>query len=407
MGGDDDERHRAPRAVADRFAVPVLPQQGVRRARAAHAADRRPPGAVGGAARGSAQRPARALRRPLCRLDDRVRAHASRVPAAARRAVEHAAGRAAQPAAQAAAGAAARPRTTAAARRRRAPRRGRAQPQQGPHEPLRALRRRRPPLDRRRVPRRRARLPRGARTAPRRRPPPGKERLSMWIVRLALRRPYTFVVMALLIVILGTLSVLGMPTDVFPNINIPVISVVYNYAGMPAEDMETRVLTQFERFVITTVNDIDHIDSQALTGVGVVKIFFQKTAKIEEAMSEVVATAQTGLRQMPPGTQPPLIIRYSASSVPILQLSISSDTLPEQQLFDITINQLRTQLITIPGVMIPYPYGGRQRQIMVDLDPDRLHAWGISAQEVSNAIGAQNLILPAGTAKIGEQEYPV
>src|SRR5580765_1440807 len=229
----------------------------------------------------------------------------------------------------------------------------------------------------------------------------------MWIVRLALRRPYTFVVMALLILILGTLSVLGMPTDVFPNINIPVISVVYNYAGMPAEDMETRILTQFERFVITTVNDIDHIESQALTGVGVVKIFFQKGAKIEEATSEVVATAQTGLRQMPPGTQPPLIIRYSASSVPILQLSISSDTIPEQQLFDITINQLRTQLITIPGVMIPYPYGGKQRQIMVDLDPDRLHAWGISAQEVSNAIGAQNLILPAGTAKIGEQEYPV
>ncbi|HLQ37811.1 MAG TPA: efflux RND transporter permease subunit, partial [Planctomycetota bacterium] len=213
--------------------------------------------------------------------------------------------------------------------------------------------------------------------------------------------------MALLIVILGVVSIVNMATDVFPSINIPVISVVYNYAGMSAEDMETRIVTQFERFVVTTVNDIEHIESQALNGIGVVKIFFQKNAKIEEAMAEVVATAQTGLRQMPPGAQPPLIIRFNASSVPILQLSISSDSLPEQQLFDITINQLRNQLITIPGVMIPYPYGGRQRQLMVDLDPEKLRAWGISAQDVANAISAQNLILPAGTAKIGTQEYPV
>jgi multidrug efflux pump subunit AcrB len=229
----------------------------------------------------------------------------------------------------------------------------------------------------------------------------------MWIVRLALRRPYTFVVTALLIVILGVVSIAAMPTDVFPGINIPVISIVYNYSGMSAEDMETRVLTQFERFVVTTVNDIEHTESQALSGIGVVKIFFQRNAKVEEAMAEVVATAQAGLRQMPPGVQPPLIIRYSASSVPILQLSISSETLPEQQLFDITINQLRPQLITIPGVMIPYPYGGRQRQVMVDLEPEKLQAWGIAAQDVSNAINAQNLILPAGTAKIGTQDYPV
>ena len=229
----------------------------------------------------------------------------------------------------------------------------------------------------------------------------------MWIVLLALRRPYTFVVASMLVLILGIVSIFRMPTDVFPAINIPVISVVYNYAGMSPDDMETRIISQFERFVVTTVNDIDHIDSQSLNGIGVVKIYFQKGAKVEEATAEVVATAQAGLRQMPPGTQPPLIIRYSASSVPILQLSINSDTIPEQQLFDITINQLRTQLITIPGVMIPYPYGGRQRQIMVDLDPEKLYAWGISPSDVSTAIGEQNLVLPVGTTKIQSQEYPV
>jgi multidrug efflux pump subunit AcrB len=229
----------------------------------------------------------------------------------------------------------------------------------------------------------------------------------MWIVRLALRRPYTFVVASMLVVILGVLSIVRMPTDVFPNINIPIVSVVYNYSGMSPDDMETRILTQFERFVVTTVNDIEHIESQALSGVGVIKLYFQPGAKIEEAVSAVVATAQTGLRQMPPGTQPPLVLKYSASSVPIVQLSISSDTLPEQQLFDITVNQLRTQLITIPGIAIPWPYGGRQRQIMVDLDPERLKAWNVSPQDVSAAIGEQNLILPAGNAKIGEQEYPI
>ena len=229
----------------------------------------------------------------------------------------------------------------------------------------------------------------------------------MWIVRLALRRPYTFVVFAMLVVIMGVLSILRMPTDVFPEINIPVLSVIYNFAGMPADEMESRIVTQFERFAVTIVKDVEHIESQSLTGVGVVKIYFQPGANIEEAMASVVATAQTGLRLMPPGTQPPIILRYSASSVPILQLSIHSETIPEQQLFDITINQLRTQLITIPGVLIPYPYGGRQRQVMVDLDPENLYAWGISAQEVSTAIGDQNLILPAGTAKIGDIEYPV
>lgn len=229
----------------------------------------------------------------------------------------------------------------------------------------------------------------------------------MWIVRLALRRPYTFVVMSLLIVIMGVVSIARMPTDVFPNINIPVISVIYNYAGMSPDDMENRIITQFERFVVTTVNDIDRIESQSLNGVGVIKLFFQRGAKVEEAIAQTVATAQTAVRFMPTGAQPPLIIRYSATSVPILQLAISSDTIPEQQLFDITINQLRTQLITVPGVMIPWPYGGKQRQIMVDLDPEKCSAWGISPQDISAALGNQNLILPAGSAKIGEQEYPV
>jgi multidrug efflux pump subunit AcrB len=229
----------------------------------------------------------------------------------------------------------------------------------------------------------------------------------MWIVRLALRRPYTFVVASLLVAILGIVTIKRMPTDIFPEIDIPVISVIFNYSGMSADDMEKRIVTNFERFLTTTVNDIDHIESQSLSGVAVIKVFFQPGAKIEAATAQITAVSQTAIRIMPPGTQPPLVIRYSASSVPILQLSIHSDTIPEQQLFDYTVQQLRTKLITIPGVQIPYPYGGKQRQVMVDLDPEKLYAWGISPQDVSGAINAQNLILPAGTAKIGKQEYAV
>src|SRR5881394_3360429 len=230
----------------------------------------------------------------------------------------------------------------------------------------------------------------------------------MWIVRLALRRPYTFVVAAMLVAILGIYVIFfSMPTDIFPNIDIPVISVAFNYEGMPAEEMEKRVVGQFERILTTTVSDIEHTESQSLTGRGIIKIYFQKNAKIEEATAQVTAIAQTSTRQMPPGMQPPLIIRYSASDVPILQLSLGSETLPEQSLFDLTINSLRKNLVTVPGVEIPYPYGGKQRQIMVDLDPDKMFAYGISAAEVSDAVNAQNLILPAGTAKIGQQEYPV
>jgi multidrug efflux pump subunit AcrB len=229
----------------------------------------------------------------------------------------------------------------------------------------------------------------------------------MWIVRLALRRPYTFVVAAMLVVLLGIVMILQMPTDIFPVVDIPVISVAFNYTGMSADDMDKHIVGQFERILTTTVNDIEHIESQSLYGIGVIKIYFQKNAKIENANAQVTAVAQTAIRQMPQGTQPPLIIEYNASNVPILQLSLSSDTLPEQRMFDLAINTMRPQLITVPGVQIPYPYGGKQRNIMVDLDPEKLYAYGISPSDVSSAINAQNLILPAGTAKIGKQEYQV
>jgi len=229
----------------------------------------------------------------------------------------------------------------------------------------------------------------------------------MWIVFLALRRPYTFVVASMLAVILGIVMIARMTTDIFPEINIPVVSVIFNYPGMPATDMEKRVSSQFERFLTTTVNDIEHVESQSLTGIAVIKVYFQPGAKIESAIAQVSAVSQTAIRSMPPGMQPPLVIQYNASSVPVLQLAISSDTLPEQQLFDQTVNFLRPQLVTIPGVQIPYPYGGRQRQVMVDIDPEKLHAFGLSAADVSNAVSVQNLILPGGPAKIGKQEYQV
>ncbi len=229
----------------------------------------------------------------------------------------------------------------------------------------------------------------------------------MWIVRLALRRPYTFVVCAILVMILGIYQILNMPTDIFPVINIPVISVAFQYTGMPADEMENRIAGNFERILTTTVNDIEHIESNSLNGIGIIKIFFQKNANIDVSLAQVTAVAQTAIRQMPTGTQPPLIIRYSASDVPVLQLSIGSKTLPEQSLFDLTINSLRKDLITVPGVEIPYPYGGKQRQVMVDIDPEKLFAYGISAADVSAAVNAQSIVVPAGTAKIGKQEYPI
>ena len=229
----------------------------------------------------------------------------------------------------------------------------------------------------------------------------------MWIVRLALRRPYTFIVMSMLIVFLGVFSILRMPTDIFPDIDIPVISVIFNYGGLPPEEMERRVVGNFERFVTTTVNDIEHTESQSLTGIAVLKIYFQPGAKIEAAVAQVTAVAQTAVRTMPPGMTPPLIIRYSASNVPILQAALESDSLSEQQLFDYCVNFIRSDLTTVPGTQIPFPYGGKQRQIMVDIDPARLFAWGLSPSDVNTAIGQQNVILPSGTAKMGETEYPV
>src|ERR1700733_9973539 len=229
----------------------------------------------------------------------------------------------------------------------------------------------------------------------------------MWIVRLALRRPYTFVVVAMLVLILGVFTIFTTPTDIFPNIDIPVISVVFNYPGMSAEDMEKHIINNFERTLTTTVNDVEHTESQSLYGIATVKVFFQPNAKIEIAIAQVTAICQSAIRAMPPGLTPPLVIQYNASNVPILQLSFSSDTLAEQGMFDQAINIVRPRLITVPGVQIPFPYGGKQRQVMVDLDPERLFAWGISPTDVSAVVGAQNLVLPAGTTKIGNQEYPV
>src|SRR5579859_538913 len=229
----------------------------------------------------------------------------------------------------------------------------------------------------------------------------------MWIVRLALRRTYTFVVMALLIAVLGAVSIYRMSTDIFPNIDIPVVSVVWQYTGMPADEIETRIIYINERVLTASVNDIEHIESQSLDGVGVIRIYFQPGAKIAEAEAQVTATCQTLLKIMPPGITPPYIVRYSATSVPIVQIAVSSDTLTEQQIFDYTANFVIQRLGTVQGARIPQPYGGMQRQVMVDLDPDQLYGRGLSPQDVATAIANQNLIVPAGTAKVGDTEYTV
>src|SRR5437868_2941320 len=229
----------------------------------------------------------------------------------------------------------------------------------------------------------------------------------MWIVALALRRPYTFVVMALLILILTPVVVLRTPTDIFPDINIPVISIVWNYQGLATREMADRIISPAERALTTLVNDIEHIESQSLNGVAVVKIYFRPHANIPTALSQVTAISQTGIRLLPPGTTPPLVIQYSASSVPILQIGLNSKTIPEQQLNDYALNFVRTQLITVEGAAIPFPYGGKQRVISVDLDTAALQAKRLTPVDVVNAISAQNLILPAGTAKFGSLEHQV
>ncbi len=229
----------------------------------------------------------------------------------------------------------------------------------------------------------------------------------MWIVRLALRRPYTFVVLSLLLFILGPVLMMRTPVDIFPNIDIPVVSVVWNYTGLSPEQISDRIVIPFERSLTTTVNDIEHTESQNLNGVSVVKIFFRPTVVISQAVAQVTAVAQTALRQYPQGTQPPLVIQYSASSVPVLQLGLSGNGLTEQQLNDFGQNFIRTQLATVQGASIPFPYGGKQRQIQIDINTQKLQAYGLSASDVVNAVGAQNIILPAGDVKMGSLDYQV
>jgi multidrug efflux pump subunit AcrB len=229
----------------------------------------------------------------------------------------------------------------------------------------------------------------------------------MWIVKLALRRPYTFVVLAILILVMGVVAILRTPTDIFPNIDIPVVSIIWNYNGLVPKDMSDRIVYVTERSLTTTVDNIQHVESQSLYGVAVVKVFFQPNANIERAIAQITAIEQTQLRQLPQGTTPPLILAYSASSVPVLQLALSGNGLSEQQLNDYGLNFIRTQLITVPGASVPYPYGGKQRQVEVDLNPRALQSKGLSALDVVNAIALQNLILPTGTSKIGGTEYQV
>ena len=229
----------------------------------------------------------------------------------------------------------------------------------------------------------------------------------MWIVALALRRPYTFVVMALVIILLMPVVLIRTPVDIFPDINIPVISVVWNYAGFAPTEMADRIITNSERGITITVNDIEHIESQSVYGIGVIKIFFRPQANIQTALAQVTAMVQTTVRSLPPGTTPPLVITYSASSTPIVQLGLSSKTMPEQELFDLGNNFLRTQLATVQGAATPYPYGGKLREVQVDLDIPRLQANGLTPADIVNAVNAENLIAPSGTAKIGPLEYQV
>ncbi|HEY0256018.1 MAG TPA: efflux RND transporter permease subunit [Candidatus Methylacidiphilales bacterium] len=229
----------------------------------------------------------------------------------------------------------------------------------------------------------------------------------MWIVRLALRKPYTFTVMAILMLIMGVVSFQSMPKDIFPNIDIPVVSVIWGYTGLPPQEMEHRFVNISERAMNTTVNDIEHQESQSYPGMSVIKVFFQPNVKIEQAVAQVTAISQTLLKIFPPGATPPLIIQYNASSVPILQLAVSSKTLPESEMFDQASNFIRRPLAEVKGAAIPLPYGGKQRLVSVDLDLKKCQALAISPSQVSDAINAQNVILPSGTVKIGDREYNV
>jgi multidrug efflux pump subunit AcrB len=227
------------------------------------------------------------------------------------------------------------------------------------------------------------------------------------LVRIALTRPYTFVVLALLLLIVGPLAALRTPTDIFPDIRIPVIGVVWSYTGLPPDQMAGRITTPFQRALTTTVNDIEHISANSYGGIGIIKIFFQPNVDIRTANAQVTAIAQTMIKQLPPGATPPLILNYSASTVPILQLALSGEGLTEQNLADFATNQLRTPLVTVPGAAIPWPYGGKLRQIQIDLNPTAMQARGLTGQDVANALAAQNLITPVGNQKIGKFEYTI
>ena len=229
----------------------------------------------------------------------------------------------------------------------------------------------------------------------------------MWIVRLALRRPYTFAVFALLILILGGYAISSMPTDIFPNIDIPVVTVVWQFSGLSAEQVADRIVYNSERGMTTTVNDIEHIESQSFSGIAVVKVFFQPHVNVANAVAQIASISQVQLRSLPPGTFPPFIIQYNASSVPILQVGLSGQGLNEQQLNDLAMNTIRTQLATVEGAQTPYPYGGKQRQIQVDIDLHALQAKGLSPADVVSAVSAQNLIVPSGTIKIDRWDYEV
>ena len=229
----------------------------------------------------------------------------------------------------------------------------------------------------------------------------------MWIVNLALKRPYTFIVMAIMIVLATPLALMRTPVDVLPAINIPVISVIWNYNGFSATEMTNRITSVHERILTTTVNNIQHVESTSLPGIAVVKVFLQPGANVQTAIAQTVSSAQAIVRQMPQGATPPLVITYSASSIPVIQLGLSSKTLSEQSLADIALNFLRPQLITVPGVQIPFPYGGRTRVVAIDLDPQALLAKGLTPADIVNSINAQNLVLPTGTAKMGQTEYRI
>src|SRR5512146_470240 len=229
----------------------------------------------------------------------------------------------------------------------------------------------------------------------------------MWLVRTALRRPYTVAVASLLVILLGVLSISRMVVDIFPVINIPVVIVVWNYPGLSPEDMERRVVLIAERAYSTTVNGISRIESQSIPGTGMLKIYFQPGTEIGAAISQISSVSSTLLRIAPPGMQPPVIVQFNASNVPVAQLTMSSKTLPEEKIFDYGLNFIRVRLFTIPGLSTPAPFGGKNRQIMIDIDPTALAARGLSPADVVNALQSSNVIIPAGTARIGGLEYNV